>query len=99
MLLLSVMKQMKLSELIDEYLPRHPNQQGLDWGWVATIWLSYILSQGDHCKVTVRKWVNQRKYTIDKVCEVSLGETDFTDDRLTILLRKLSYSPTWLQIE
>ncbi len=53
-LLLSVMKQMKLSELIDEYLPRHPNQQGLDWGWVATIWLSYILSQGDHRQVTVK---------------------------------------------
>ncbi len=34
-LLLSVMKQMKLPELIDEYLPRHWNQQGIDWGWVA----------------------------------------------------------------
>ncbi len=41
-LLLSVMKQMKLAELIDDYLPRHWNQQGIDWGWVATRWLSYI---------------------------------------------------------
>ena len=98
-LLLSVMKQMKLPELIDEYLPRHPNQQGIDWGWVATIWLSYILSQGDHRKVTVREWVNQRKYTIEKVCGIQLEETDFTDDRLTILLRKLSHSSTWSQIE
>lgn len=98
-LLLCVMKQMKLPELIDEYLPRHPNQRGIDWGWVATIWLSYILSQGDHRKVTVREWVNQRKYTIEKVCGLQLEETDFTDDRLTILLRKLSYSPTWSQIE
>ena len=52
-LLLSVMKQMKLPELIDEYLPRHWNQQGIDWGWVATIWLSYILSQGDHLDTSI----------------------------------------------
>ena len=62
-----MMKQMGLPELINDYLPRHPNQQGLDWGWVAVIWLSYILSQGDHRKVTVREWVNQRRYTIEKV--------------------------------
>ena len=41
-LLLNVMKQMGLPELINDYLPRHPNQQGLDWGWVGVIWLSYI---------------------------------------------------------
>jgi len=98
-LLLNVMKQMGLPELINDYLPRHPNQQGLDWGWVGVIWLSYILSQGDHRKVTVREWVNQRRYTIEKVCGIELVETDFTDDRLTILLRKLSHSATWSQIE
>ena len=98
-LLLNVMKQMGLPELINDYLPRHPNQQGLDWGWVGVIWLSYILSQGDHRKVTVREWVKQRRYTIEKVCGISLVETDFTDDRLTILLRKLSHWATWSQIE
>ena len=98
-LLLNVMKQIELPKLINSYLPRHPNQRGLDWGWVAVIWLSYILSQGDHRKVTVRKWVNQRRYTIEKVCELELGETDFTDDRLTIVLRKLSQEPIWSQIE
>ena len=98
-LLLQVMKQMELPELINSYLPPHWNQQEIDWGWVAVIWLSYILSQGDHRKVTVRQWVNQRRYTIEKVCGIELTDTDFTDDRLTILLRKLSQEETWLQIE
>ncbi len=98
-LLLNVMKQIELPELINSYLPRHPNQRGLDWGWVGVIWLSYILSQGDHRKVTVRKWVNQRRYTIEKVCGIELMETDFTDERLTILLGKLSQESTWSQIE
>ena len=97
--LLNVMKQMRLPELLNQHLPRHPNQKGIDWGWVGVIWLSYILSQGDHRKVTVREWVNQRSYTISQVCGIALEETDFTDDRLTILLRKLSQEETWSQIE
>ena len=61
-LLLNVMMHMGLPELLNQYLPRHWKQQGLDWGWVVTIWLSYILSEGDHRKVMVREWVNQRRY-------------------------------------
>ena len=39
-LLLQVMKQMELPELINSYLTPHWNQQEIDWGWVAVIWLS-----------------------------------------------------------
>jgi transposase len=50
-LLLEVMKKMGLPEILNQHLPRHWKQEGLDWGWVACIWLSYIISQGDHRKV------------------------------------------------
>ncbi|MGV2831397.1 IS1634 family transposase [Myxosarcina sp. GI1(2024)] len=98
-LLLNVMKEMGLPKIINQHLPRHWKEKGLDWGWVTTIWLSYILSQGDHRKVKVREWVNQRSYTLETVCDVSLRETDFTDDRLSILLRRLSPTYTWSEIE
>ena len=98
-LLLNLMKQIGLPEMINQHLPRHGNEQGLNWGWVATIWLSYILSQGDHRKVKVREWVNQRSYTIETVCDLELRETDFTDDRLGILLRRLSHDHSWKDIE
>ena len=98
-LLLNVMKEMGLPKIINQHLPRHWKEKGLDWGWVTTIWLSYILSQGDHRKVKVREWVNQRSYTLETVCDVSLRETDFTDDRLSILLRRLSPTHTWSEIE
>jgi len=52
-LLLNVMMQMGLPTLLNQHLPRHWKQQGLDWGWVATIWLSYILSEG----TTVKSWL------------------------------------------
>lgn len=98
-LLLEVMKQIGLPEIINQHLPRHGNEAGLNWGWVSAIWLSYILSQGDHRKVKVREWVNQRKQTIEKVCGIKLRETDFTDDRLGILLKKLSKEQNWTEIE
>jgi transposase len=98
-LLLQVMINMGLPDLLNQYLPRHWNQKGLDLGWVAVIWLSYIVSQGDHRKVRVQEWVNHRRYTLEQVCGLTLQETDFTDDRLGILLRRLSEGATWRLIE
>ena len=93
------MKEIGLPEIINQHLPRHWKEKGLSWGWVATIWLSYILSQGDHRKVKVREWVNQRSYCLETVCDLELRETDFTDDRLGILLRRMSQTDTWSAIE
>ena len=98
-LLLKMMIQIGLPQLLTRHLPRHWHQKGLDWGWVAVIWLSYILSEGDHRKVIVREWVKQRKNMLEQVCGVSIGETDFTDDRLSIILKRLSEPKTWLAIE
>jgi transposase len=98
-LLLHVLMQMRLPQLLNQHLPRHPNQEGLDWGWVAVIWLSYILSEGDHRKVNVRGWVREHKHMLEMVCELELRDTDFTDDRLAIVLRQLSKSEVWQAIE
>ena len=98
-LLLQMMIQIGLPQLLTNHLPRHWHQKGLDWGWVAVIWLSYILSEGDHRKVMVREWVNQRKNMLEQVCDISIGDTDFTDDRLGIVLKRLSEPKTCLAIE
>ena len=98
-LLLHMMMQIGLPEVLNKHLPRHWKQEGLDWGWVIVIWLSYILSEGDHRKVVVRDWVKQRSTMIAQVCGLTLRETDFTDDRLGIVLSKLSQPDYWQQIE
>ena len=98
-LLIELMKQIDLPNLLDRHLPRHWLQQGLSWGWVATIWLAHILSQGDHRKLTVRDWVRQAHTTLEQVTGRSIRETDFTDDRLTIVLRLLSNPEAWPAIE
>jgi transposase len=97
--LLSMMQQMELPALLDRQMARHHLQQGLSWGWVASIWLAHIMSQGDHRKLTVRDWVRQAHSTLELVTGLDIRETDFTDDRLTIVLRHLSDVERWQAIE
>src|SRR3989442_221696 len=97
--LLALIQQMELPAILDHHIPRHWLQQGLSWGWTASIWLAHIVSQGDHRKLTVRDWVRQAHSTLEQVTGLDIRETDFTDDRLTIVLRHLSDEACWQAIE
>jgi len=97
--LLTLMKQMDLPAILDRHIKRHHLQQGISWGWTTCIWLAHIISQGDHRKLTVRDWVRQAHSTLEEVTGLDIRETDFTDDRLTIVLRYLSEESRWQSIE
>jgi transposase len=98
-LLLEVMLRLGLPGLIDQHLKRHGLHQGLSWGWIAAIWLAHILTESDHRKLPVQAWVRQAGETIERITGMKVGELDFTDDRLTLLLRRLSKAATWRAIE
>jgi transposase len=98
-LLIEILKQAGLAEIVDRHIPRHGLQQGLSWGWVTVIWLSHIVSQGDHRKLTVRDWVAQAHETLERSTGLDIRDTDFTDDRLSIVLRELSKPAAWQAIE
>lgn len=98
-LLLEVMIGLGLPGLIDQHLKRHGLHQGLSWGWIAAIWLAHILTESDHRKLPVRAWVRQAGETIERITGMKVGELDFTDDRLTLLLRRLSQPVIWQAIE
>ena len=98
-LLLSVMQRLGLPGIFDHHLSRHGLHQGLSWGWIATIWLAHILTESNHRKQPVQVWVKQAHKTITKISGQSVNELDFTDDRLTLLLRRLSKPATWQAVE
>jgi len=98
-LLLAVMLQLGLPGIFDHHLNRHGLHQGLSWGWIATIWLAHILTESNHRKQPVQAWVKQAHETIEKITGQQVRELDFTDDRLTLLLRRLSQADTWAAIE
>jgi len=81
---------MHVDKLIDAILPQpHGNWQGLTYGQVVVIWLTYILSQSDHRMCPVEEWVAQRLTVLCRCTGWSVTAADLTDDRLEILLDEL----------
>ena len=98
-LLLAQMDRMGLAGLLDNHFPTHGNWQGLSVGRVATIWLSSILSRGDHRLVHVEPWVAQRQFTLSRLTGEVVRAQAFSDDRLEIVLRLLSDATRWTAFE
>src|SRR6266702_3668971 len=98
-LLLEQMQRMGLPTLLDTHFPTHGNWSGLSLGWVSTIWLSSILSRGDHRMVHVAPWVAKRLWTLGVTTGQAVTRVDFTDDRLEIVLRRLSDDERWSAFE
>ena len=98
-LLIGQMVKMGLPEVLDRHIPRRWNQRGISWGWTAVIWLAYILTEGDHRKVSVEAYIKGMKHTLSELSAQDVGPLDFSDDRLSHLLRHLSKKTYWHKIE
>lgn len=98
-LLIGLLQRLHVAEVIDRQVREHGHHQGLSTGWLVTVWLAYILSEGDHRKFGVQEWVQQHTHTLQGVLGQTLRPTDFTDDRLGLVLRRLSQSDVWAAIE
>jgi transposase len=98
-LLLGQMIKMGMVEVLDNHLPQHWKQRGLSWGWTAVIWLVYILTEGDHRKVSVEAYVKEMTQTLSQVTGQAIDPLDFSDDRLAVLLKYLSQPAYWHRIE
>ncbi len=94
-LLIEQMKRMELPTLIDQHFPAHGNWYGLSMGWISTVWLSSIVSQGDHRLSHLEPWVANRSGTVKTATGQEIERLDFTDDRLEIVLRHLSDDAQW----
>lgn len=95
-LLLAVLKQMGIIDIFNEQLKQHGNWEGVAGGYIIAVWLTYILSQGDHRKSYLQEWVAEREHTLLHSLEIDeINELDFTDDRLAIILDKLNDDATW----
>ena len=99
-LLLAMMKEMGIMEIFNEELKQHGNWEGMGMGSVIGVWLAYIVSTGDHRKNRLEGWVEEHKETIGRSMGIERVEgLDFTDDRLGIILEKLSDDERWERSE
>lgn len=98
-LLFAQMERMGLAAFLETHFPTHGNWQGLGFGRVAMIWLSSILSRGDHRLVHVEPWVAQRQLTLRHLTGEAVRAHEFSDDRLELVLRQLSDDQRWAAFE
>ena len=62
-------------------------------------WLAYILTEGDHRKVSVETYITGMKTTLSHLSAQSIDPLDFSDERLGHLLKHLSQPKYWHGIE
>jgi transposase len=63
------------------------------------IWLAYIVTEGDHRKVSVETYLKGMHHTLSHLTAQVIEPLDFSDDRLSHLLKHLSKPAYWHQIE
>ena len=98
-LLIAQMVKMGLPEILDRHIPRHWTQRGLSWGWTAVMWLADIVTAGDHRQVAVETYLKGMHHPLSHLTAQAIEPLDFSDDRLSHLLKHLSKPAYWHQIE
>src|SRR6202790_3007651 len=98
-LLLTQLDHMQVAKLLDRHFPTHGNWQGLSLGMVSVVWLSHLLSEGDHWLNHVEPWAAQHLTGLQACLGQEVRSLDFTDDRLATVLDYLSDDERWQACE
>src|SRR5947209_2497941 len=98
-LLLAQLERLWLRELLDRHFPVHGNWLGLSLGWVTTLWLTHLLSEGDHRLNQVEPWAVAHLQTLRACTGQCVYQQDLTDDRLAAVLDALAHDARWAQLE
>jgi transposase len=97
-LLLGFMQELNLPVLLERHLGSHHLHRGLCNGWLATVWLAFLLSQSNHRKVSVQDWAGNHSHTLETLIGEPLRPVEFGDDRLSIILRRF-HDADWSALE
>ena len=88
-LLLGFMQQLHFPVVLERHLGSHHLHRGLSNGWLATVWLAFLLSQSNHRKVSVQDWARNHPHILQTLLGQPIRPVEFSDDRLSIILGRL----------
>jgi transposase len=97
--LLAQSDKMGIVDLLDASFHPHGNWEGTSLGWTTTIWLTHIVSEGDHRMNQVQAWAATRLHTLQKCSGQAVRDQEWSDDRLSIVLDTLSDDQKWQHFE
>ena len=94
-LLIGLAQKLRLAEVLDRHIGNHGHHRGLSNGTLAMVWLAYILSEQNHKKSLVQEWADDHHHMLEQLLGQPIRDVEFSDDRLGIVLRRLSDSENW----
>src|SRR5260221_12695844 len=79
--LLAQSERMGIAELLDASFQPHGNWAGTSLGLTTTIWLTHILSEGDHRMNQVQPWAATRLHTLQNCSGQMVRDQEWRDDK------------------
>jgi transposase len=80
---------MEVHEIIDRIYTPHSNWQGLSYGQLALLFITYVLHSLTHHLPGMEEWTVQHKSVFEKITGWKLGDKEATDDRLGMMAEAL----------
>src|SRR3954469_15489715 len=99
-ILWATLQRLELPATLDRHFPAPLHWKGpLTPGEVLTVWLLFLVSQGDHCLNHVPTWVEQHHGTLSALLGKVVLPVHFHDDRLADCLTRLGANDSFAQLE
>ena len=99
-ILWATLERLQLPATLDRHFPTPPHWKGpLTPGEVLSLWLLFLVSQGDHCLNHVSTWAEQHHGTLSALLGKSVLPVHFHDDRLADCLTRLAAGDAFAGLE
>jgi transposase len=99
-ILWATLEQLGLPATLDRHFPTPLHWKGpLTPGEVLSLWLLFLVSQGDHCLNHVHSWVEQHHGTLSALLGKTVLPVHFHDDRLADCLSRLAADDSFARLE
>ncbi len=88
-LIITWLLKMNIHTIIDAIWRPHGRWQGLSYGQLALLFITYVIHKRTHRLMSMEKWLNDHQKVIEQITGWQIGEKEATDDRIGILLSEL----------
>ena len=99
-ILWATLQRLELPATLDRHFPTPLHWKGpLTPGEVLSVWLLFVVSEGDHCLNHVPSWVEQHQGTLSALLGKVVLPVHFHDDRLADCLTRLGADDSFARLE
>jgi transposase len=99
-ILWATLQRLDLPAIVDRHFPAPPHWKGpLTPGEVLSLWLLFVVTEGDHCLNHVESWVAQHQGTLSALLGKVVLPVHFHDDRLADCLTRLGADDSFAGLE